>query len=113
ATFVIGAGFIQSIGHSSSYVPVQSMFRGFHLQLFGLHRSRHIGTAEIVHRIFGRSEEHTSELQSREHLVCRLLLEKKKQPDRRRGQTDPSECKGENQHYQRYPSNYQNITWTR
>src|SRR2546422_4698449 len=32
-----------------------------------------------------RSEEHTSELQSRLHLVCRLLLEKKKknqQPDR-------------------------------
>src|SRR3989442_3619915 len=28
--------------------------------------------------IFGRSEEHTSELQSRPHLVCRLLLEKKK-----------------------------------
>src|SRR5690625_6719184 len=27
-----------------------------------------------------RSEEHTSELQSRGHLVCRLLLEKKKQP---------------------------------
>src|SRR2546422_2985012 len=27
----------------------------------------------------GRSEEHTSELQSRLHLVCRLLLEKKKQ----------------------------------
>src|SRR3989442_6543233 len=27
---------------------------------------------------FGRSEEHTSELQSRPHLVCRLLLEKKK-----------------------------------
>src|SRR6266436_8689997 len=27
-----------------------------------------------------RSEEHTSELQSRLHLVCRLLLEKKKQP---------------------------------
>src|SRR3989442_9899289 len=26
----------------------------------------------------GRSEEHTSELQSRPHLVCRLLLEKKK-----------------------------------
>src|SRR3712207_7599847 len=26
----------------------------------------------------GRSEEHTSELQSRQHLVCRLLLEKKK-----------------------------------
>src|SRR5437870_10853288 len=29
-----------------------------------------------------RSEEHTSELQSRGHLVCRLLLEKKKHPDR-------------------------------
>src|SRR2546429_5732705 len=29
-------------------------------------------------RIKGRSEEHTSELQSRLHLVCRLLLEKKK-----------------------------------
>src|SRR2546429_6226268 len=28
----------------------------------------------------GRSEEHTSELQSRLHLVCRLLLEKKKTP---------------------------------
>src|SRR5436309_11439198 len=27
----------------------------------------------------GRSEEHTSEFQSRENLVCRLLLEKKKQ----------------------------------
>src|SRR2546429_864228 len=27
-----------------------------------------------------RSEEHTSELQSRLHLVCRLLLEKKKEP---------------------------------
>src|SRR5207253_9381624 len=28
-------------------------------------------------RLSGRSEEHTSELQSRGHLVCRLLLEKK------------------------------------
>src|SRR2546429_2536835 len=31
-----------------------------------------------------RSEEHTSELQSRLHLVCRLLLEKKKKPVRPR-----------------------------
>src|SRR3712207_7297507 len=30
-----------------------------------------------------RSEEHTSELQSRQYLVCRLLLEKKKNPPRR------------------------------
>jgi len=29
-------------------------------------------------RVAGRSEEHTSELQSRQYLVCRLLLEKKK-----------------------------------
>src|SRR3712207_7050322 len=31
-----------------------------------------------VHRAGRRSEEHTSELQSRQYLVCRLLLEKKK-----------------------------------
>src|SRR3712207_8513953 len=30
------------------------------------------------HVLLGRSEEHTSELQSRQYLVCRLLLEKKK-----------------------------------
>src|SRR5436305_11765750 len=34
---------------------------------------------ETPHR---RSEEHTSELQSRPHLVCRLLLEKKKKKSR-------------------------------
>src|SRR2546422_4391418 len=33
-------------------------------------------------RIWTRSEEHTSELQSRLHLVCRLLLEKKKENER-------------------------------
>src|SRR5690554_7763684 len=33
-----------------------------------------------------RSEEHTSELQSRPHLVCRLLLEKKKTPPSRENQ---------------------------
>src|SRR2546429_1882981 len=32
----------------------------------------------LAQRLPGRSEEHTSELQSRLHLVCRLLLEKKK-----------------------------------
>src|SRR5690625_6309135 len=36
------------------------------------------GAFEIMARNGGRSEEHTSELQSRGHLVCRLLLEKKK-----------------------------------
>src|SRR3989449_4676360 len=36
-----------------------------------------------------RSEEHTSELQSRLHLVCRLLLEKKKKNQDRRVRGDP------------------------
>src|SRR5690625_5474481 len=35
-------------------------------------------TAEVCHFASMRSEEHTSELQSRGHLVCRLLLETKK-----------------------------------
>src|SRR5690606_41463688 len=34
---------------------------------------------DFEHDLERRSEEHTSELQSRENLVCRLLLEKKKQ----------------------------------
>src|SRR5262245_27103103 len=34
--------------------------------------------AEVRHKAVARSEEHTSELQSLRHLVCRLLLEKKK-----------------------------------
>src|SRR5258708_11309419 len=34
--------------------------------------------ARDLHRHLVRSEEHTSELQSPDHLVCRLLLEKKK-----------------------------------
>src|SRR3712207_9020261 len=33
-------------------------------------------TGISIHRIADRSEEHTSELQSRQYLVCRLLLEK-------------------------------------
>src|SRR2546429_3176867 len=41
------------------------------------HQGRARGGAPQARR--ARSEEHTSELQSRLHLVCRLLLEKKKQ----------------------------------
>src|SRR2546430_13744890 len=41
------------------------------------HRVRH--GCRAVHGA-GRSEEHTSELQSQSNLVCRLLLEKKKNP---------------------------------
>src|SRR3712207_8689596 len=37
-----------------------------------------VALAEPLHALrIGRSEEHTSELQSRQYLVCRLLLEKK------------------------------------
>src|SRR5690625_6354146 len=53
-------------------VTVQSRSAAWsqHLHLFGrIHGNASGG---------GRSEEHTSELQSRGHLVCRLLLEKKK-----------------------------------
>src|SRR5690606_42028162 len=42
-------------------------------QIFGLLVQLLLGAPEEV-----RSEEHTSELQSRENIVCRLLLEKKK-----------------------------------
>src|SRR5690606_39878972 len=38
---------------------------------------RYCRSSSAIHSSF-RSEEHTSELQSRENLVCRLLLEKKK-----------------------------------
>src|SRR5207253_9513980 len=47
------------------------------------HRRDTLGAAQRQLAVVGlraaRSEEHTSELQSRGHLVCRLLLEKKKQ----------------------------------
>src|SRR3712207_8819233 len=43
----------------------------------GLNHTKEVdtGTKHVV-RILDRSEEHTSELQSRQYLVCRLLLEK-------------------------------------
>src|SRR3712207_7769401 len=55
-----------------------------HLDHRAVHRPRAVG--EIADRVRQhderdaavRSEEHTSELQSRQYLVCRLLLEKKK-----------------------------------
>src|SRR3712207_9022990 len=53
------------------------------LELCGLRALARAGRSEEddVHRersLDARSEEHTSELQSRQYLVCRLLLEKKK-----------------------------------
>src|SRR2546422_2630067 len=40
-------------------------------------------------RVLRRSEEHTSELQSRLHLVCRLLLEKKKKIGQAEASSEP------------------------
>src|SRR3712207_8935279 len=50
---------------SASYLP-------------GLELVAEVGGTVGGHALFTRSEEHTSELQSRQYLVCRLLLEKKK-----------------------------------
>src|SRR2546422_7292826 len=47
------------------------------LGVWGCH-GNHERWAGVEARTQARSEEHTSELQSRLHLVCRLLLEKKK-----------------------------------
>src|SRR6266496_5909912 len=56
----------------STLFPYTTLFRS---------PARHCGLASAARRAWrrdGRSEEHTSELQSRRDLVCRLLLEKKK-----------------------------------
>src|SRR6266508_2849443 len=42
-----------------------------------VHMTSLVGAATLLAKAKDRSEEHTSELQSRGHLVCRLLLEKK------------------------------------
>src|SRR5258708_20546847 len=54
------------------------------LSLGRLTRPNAVGFPDTVQVDAGwdRSEEHTSELQSPDHLVCRLLLEKKKQHDK-------------------------------
>src|SRR5205809_3986986 len=66
----------------STLFPYTTLFRspGQHHRPHDLHRLR-IEHQQLVtdgREHFARSEEHTSELQSRLHLVCRLLLEKKK-----------------------------------
>src|SRR2546429_2966008 len=60
----------------STLFPYTTLFRSYHelrtiFQTISLHDELRLRTSQ-------RSEEHTSELQSRLHLVCRLLLEKKK-----------------------------------
>src|SRR5438445_10229457 len=71
----------------STLFPYTTLFRSFQFSveiegrrsLLALADSRALDTAEGNMRFAtGRSEEHTFELQSRQYLVCRLLLEKKK-----------------------------------
>src|SRR2546430_10960045 len=70
------------VGVAASSAHTRSLLRARHVVLVGLGRRRrrrvpeplgHVVVARAV-----RSEEHTSELQSQSNLVCRLLLEKKK-----------------------------------
>src|SRR3712207_7747920 len=50
------------------------------LGVAGAQEGRGVGLRPALDDAVERSEEHTSELQSRQYLVCRLLLEKKKKP---------------------------------
>src|SRR2546423_3201120 len=62
----------------STLFPYTTLFRSFETGRFVLHLLRD-DQFELIHRLeLIRSEEHTSELQSLAYLVCRLLLEKKK-----------------------------------
>src|SRR5258707_12708280 len=61
----------------STLFPYTTLFRSDHRQAAPW-TDRHRGTAIRGGGDAVRSEEHTSELQSRQYLVCRLLLEKKK-----------------------------------
>src|SRR5205814_5901196 len=70
----------------STLFPYTTLFRSFNfiydIPVFRSSQSRLVKTALGGWQVSGivtmRSEEHTSELQSLRHLVCRLLLEKKK-----------------------------------
>src|SRR2546422_3977975 len=64
----------------STLYPKYSSAEAIHSRVSGLFSSSPIFMSPFL--LFPhRSEEHTSELQSRLHLVCRLLLEKKKITD--------------------------------
>src|SRR5436309_4709555 len=66
----------------STLFPYTTLFRSIRNDIltFGPVHHAHLAAPAIEH---DRSEEHTSELQSRENLVCRLLLEKKNRGGRR------------------------------
>src|SRR3712207_7204974 len=62
----------------ASHVPLARRGRQARRALGKPRRPRAALAARPPRRLERRSEEHTSELQSRQYLVCRLLLEKKK-----------------------------------
>src|SRR5258708_18176878 len=68
----------------STLFPYTTLFRSVKMSGAGLERGDDIAHIQPLRRcldaryVVTRSEEHTSELQSPDHLVCRLLLEKKK-----------------------------------
>src|SRR2546429_4973572 len=63
----------------STLFPYTTLFRSVWLGWLGSCGCRSWASCQLTISPTYRSEEHTSELQSRLHLVCRLLLEKKKQ----------------------------------
>src|SRR5260221_4680320 len=63
----------------STLFPYTTLFRSINLEAVD-RMLRQFPEADIVFIESGRSEEHTSELQSHSDLVCRLLLEKKTEP---------------------------------
>src|SRR5437868_7353072 len=79
----------------STLFPYTTLFRSPSAEADGGARALSCGDrprrnlASPLGRGGGRSEEHTSELQSRFDLVCRLLLEKKKYTTRARTSTTP------------------------
>src|SRR2546422_5404379 len=62
--------------HGSRNGQFQLLYHGSLTYRYGLDLA--VRALDLVRKEIPRSEEHTSELQSRLHLVCRLLLEKKK-----------------------------------
>src|SRR3712207_7084953 len=67
-------------GRTSSTMPCSFMSLAVSFSASAASAARPASRKMIEAHASGRSEEHTSELQSRQYLVCRLLLEKKKNP---------------------------------
>src|SRR5690348_17955561 len=62
----------------STLFPYTTLFRSSAIEPLHVQRQSSAATRGKLNARSARSEEHTSELQSPVHLVCRLLLEKKK-----------------------------------